>query len=142
VRQALTGLSLSASSVGSRPAVHAPITHENEQGPGGHTARLRVTRTRTSAGRLHRRGSEVEESMRRLDGMSLWAVLGCRRRRVEALSTGGRSGGGVGRGANIYLISGTRQRTRTERTLRTTSFDTSCFAHKMAFGKPVFCSFV
>jgi hypothetical protein len=71
VRQVLTGLSLSASFVDSKPAVHAPITHENEQGPGGHTARLRVTRTR--ARRRDRGGSEAGEH-EGLGGISLWAV--------------------------------------------------------------------
>lgn len=83
--RALTGLSLSASSVGSRPAVHAPITHENEQGPGGHRARLRVMRTMAS--RLRKGGSEVGESTRGLDGMSLWVVWGRSRRVGEASLT-------------------------------------------------------
>jgi len=116
VHQALTGLSLSASSVGSRPAVHAPIMHENEQGPGGHRARLRVTRTK--AGRLHRGGSEVEESTRRLGGMSLWSVWGCRRRVDEASSTGndgGRSGGGPAGERISTLLLGEWQRTRTKK---------------------------
>lgn len=107
MHRALTGLSLSASSVGSRPAVHAPITHENEQGPGGHRARLRVTRT--TASRLRRGGSEVGESTRGLDGMSLWAVRGCSRGVGEAslAATVWEKWWGAGRGANIYLTAGT-----------------------------------